>query len=62
MQAHFRITKGISLQWEMPFVRFEQPEVCGCPLMIFFLQRETAAANFPDFIDGNEGVGVNGTD
>ena len=46
----------------MPFVRFEQPEVCGCPLMIFFLQRETAAAHFPDFIDGNEGVGVNGTD
>ena len=30
--------------------------------MIFFLQRETTAAYFPDFIDGNEGVGVDGAD
>ena len=44
------------------FVCFEQSEVFCCPLMIFFLQRETTAAYFPDFIDGNEGVGVDGAD
>lgn len=34
----------------------------SCLLVIFLLQGETAAANFTDFIDGNEGVGVNGAD
>lgn len=34
----------------------------SCLLVIFLLQGETAAANFTDFIDGNEGVWVSGTD
>lgn len=34
----------------------------SCLLVIFLLQGETAAAYFPDFIDGNEGVGVDGAD